>query len=112
MCFVSIFVFAVKVINQGCYQGNMAQALAQWQHPVASSEALDELHWAMCPTSYPHICMEIKIASILLAFFSSSILIVPTTVDNDHVMVNIIINQVAILKCIMSTFYSYIMVSC
>jgi hypothetical protein len=23
----------------------MVQALAQWQHPVASSEALDVVHW-------------------------------------------------------------------
>jgi hypothetical protein len=30
---------------------------------VASSEALDVLHWVMCPASYRRICMAINIAS-------------------------------------------------
>jgi hypothetical protein len=48
----------------------MAQALAQWQHPVASSEALDVLHRAMRPASHRRICRVIKVASNSLpAFF-------------------------------------------
>jgi hypothetical protein len=36
--------------------------LAQWQRPVASSEALDLLHWAMRAVTYQHIAMAIEIA--------------------------------------------------
>ncbi len=36
--------------------------LAQWWHPVASSEALDPLHWPMRAVSYRHIAMVIKMA--------------------------------------------------
>ena len=36
--------------------------LAQWWHPVASSEALDLLHRAMRAVLYPHIAMAIKTA--------------------------------------------------
>jgi hypothetical protein len=38
------------------------QVLAQWWHPVASSEALDLLHQAMCMVTYHHIVMAIKTA--------------------------------------------------
>jgi hypothetical protein len=65
----------------------MEQALAQWQHPVASSEAWDVIHWAMCPTSYRRIHMVIKITSTFPAFLSSLIQLLPTTVDKNHVMV-------------------------
>jgi hypothetical protein len=37
---------------------------------VASSEALDVLHWTMCPTSHHHIRMVIEITSNLPAFFA------------------------------------------
>jgi hypothetical protein len=37
-------------------------ALAQWQRPVASSEALDLLHWAMHAVTYRRIAMAIKMA--------------------------------------------------
>jgi hypothetical protein len=38
--------------------------LAQWWHPVASSEGLDLLiHWAMRAISYRSIIMAIKMAS-------------------------------------------------
>jgi len=47
----------------------MAQALDQLWHPVASSEALDVLHWAMHPTLYRSIRMAIKIPSDLPEFF-------------------------------------------
>jgi hypothetical protein len=36
--------------------------LAQWQHPVASPEALDLLHWAMRAVMYRRIAMAIKTA--------------------------------------------------
>jgi hypothetical protein len=36
--------------------------LARWQQPVASSEALDLLHWAMCAVMYRRITMTIKMA--------------------------------------------------
>jgi hypothetical protein len=42
--------------------------LAQWQHPVASSEALDLLHWAMHAVTYQCIAMAIKMASFLGQF--------------------------------------------
>jgi hypothetical protein len=42
--------------------------LAQWQHPVASSEALDLLHWAMHAVTYRRIAMAIKTASFLGVF--------------------------------------------
>jgi hypothetical protein len=38
------------------------QALNQWQHPVASSEAPDMLYWSMRPASYRCIAMAIEIA--------------------------------------------------
>jgi hypothetical protein len=49
----------------------MAQTLTQWQwqYPVASSEALDVLHWAMGPALYRRIHMVIETASNLPAFF-------------------------------------------
>jgi hypothetical protein len=42
--------------------------LAQWRHPVASSEALDLLHWAMCTVVYWRIAMAIKMASFAGVF--------------------------------------------
>jgi hypothetical protein len=50
-------------------QGDTAQALAQWRHPVASSEALDVLYQAMRPASYRCIAMAIEIAIDLPAIF-------------------------------------------
>ena len=42
--------------------------LAQWRHPVASSEALDLLHWAMRAVTYRRIAMAIKTATFLGVF--------------------------------------------
>ena len=47
----------------------MVQTFAQWQHPDASSEALDVLHWAMHPALHRRTYMVIKVASNLPAFF-------------------------------------------
>ncbi len=42
--------------------------LARWQQPVASSEALDLLHWAMRAVTYWRIAMAIKTATFLGVF--------------------------------------------
>ncbi len=42
--------------------------LAQWQRLVASNEALDLLHRAMCAVTYWHIAMFIKTATFLESF--------------------------------------------
>jgi hypothetical protein len=42
--------------------------LAQWQHPVASSEALDLLHRAMHAVTYRRIAIAIKTATFLGVF--------------------------------------------
>jgi hypothetical protein len=42
--------------------------LARWQRPVASSEALDLLHWAMHAIMYRRIAMAIKMASFVGVF--------------------------------------------
>jgi hypothetical protein len=63
LCVFNVFV------DHGGHWGNTAQALARWQHPVASSEARDVLHWAMCPSLYHRIRMVIEITSTFPAFF-------------------------------------------
>jgi hypothetical protein len=62
----------------------MVQALAQWRHPVALSEALDVLHWAMRLASYRHIHMANEIASDSTAFFVVVNLLWPTTIAKKH----------------------------
>jgi hypothetical protein len=57
-----------KFVNHGDRRGNTAQALDQWRHPVALSEAPDVLHWEMRPTLYRCIAMAIEIASYSPAF--------------------------------------------
>ena len=42
--------------------------LARWQHPVASSKALDLLHRAMRAVMYQRITMAIKMASFVGVF--------------------------------------------
>jgi hypothetical protein len=42
--------------------------LAQWQRPVAFSEALDLLHWAMRAVTYRCIAMAIKMAIFARVF--------------------------------------------
>jgi hypothetical protein len=46
----------------------LEQVLAQWLHPVASSEALDLLHWAMRTVLYHRTAMAIKTASFVPLF--------------------------------------------
>jgi hypothetical protein len=42
--------------------------LAQWQRPVASSKALDLLHWAMCAVLYRRTAAAINMATFLGVF--------------------------------------------
>jgi hypothetical protein len=42
--------------------------LTQWQHPVASIEAVDLLHWAMPAVTYRRIAMTIKMAIFARVF--------------------------------------------
>jgi hypothetical protein len=42
--------------------------LAQWRRPVASSEALDLLNWAVCAVLYRCIAVAIKTATFLGVF--------------------------------------------
>jgi hypothetical protein len=67
------FLLVLCVFHQNCNHGgrqaNTAQTLAQWRHPLASSQALDVFHWAMCPALHQHIPMVIKIASNFPASF-------------------------------------------
>ncbi len=58
-----------KIVDHGGLWGNTAQALAQWQHPVAFSEAQGVLHWAICPALYRLIHMATKITSNSCVFF-------------------------------------------
>ena len=70
-----------KIIDHGGRRGDAMQALAQWQHPLASSEALDVLHWAMRPASHRHIRMVVEIVVNLPACFVASILLLATTIS-------------------------------
>jgi hypothetical protein len=58
-----------KIVSHGGHRGNAMHSLARWWHPVASSEAQDVLHRAMCPASRHRIRMAIEIASYSPAFF-------------------------------------------
>ncbi len=42
--------------------------LAQWWCAVASSKAMDLLHWEMCAVTYRRIAMVIKMASFVGVF--------------------------------------------
>jgi hypothetical protein len=70
-----------EFVDHGGRRGNTVQALAQWQNPVASSEALDVIHRTMRPASYHFIAMAIEIVINLPAFFVSSISLLATTVS-------------------------------
>jgi hypothetical protein len=69
-----------KFIDHGGRRGNTMQALDQWQHPVASSEALDVLYREMRPTLYRCITMALEIAIDSPAFFVAIDLFSPTTI--------------------------------
>ena len=48
--------------DHGVRQANTAWAHALWQHIVASHEATDTLHWAMCLAPYLPCGMVVAIA--------------------------------------------------
>jgi hypothetical protein len=81
LCFVSVFYVLFEFDDHGSCRGDKAQALAQWWHPVASSEALDVLYRAMRPALYCCIAMAIQIVVNLPAFFVSSISLLAATIS-------------------------------
>ena len=76
-----------KFINHGSRRGNTAQALAQWQHSVALSEALDVLHLVMHHVRYHSIRMVIETSSNFPVSVLSLI-----TIAKDQVMVMVVKN--------------------
>jgi hypothetical protein len=56
-------VYFNEFVDHGDHKGITAHELAQWRHPVASSEALDMLYRAMHPTLYRCIAGAIEITS-------------------------------------------------
>ncbi len=54
----------------------LEQVLARWWNPVASSEALNHLYWAMRAVSYCCIAMAIKTASKVGVLFDCCFLII------------------------------------
>jgi hypothetical protein len=84
MCFVSVLCYFNEFVGHGGRQVDTAQALARWRHLVASSEALNVLHRAMCPASYHRVCMAIEITSNLPTFFVVDDSLLPTTIVKKH----------------------------
>jgi hypothetical protein len=70
------------VDHGGCH-GDAMRALAQWWHPLASSEALVVLHRSMRPASHRRIRMVVEIIVDLPAFFVVSISLL-ATIDKKH----------------------------
>ena len=68
--------FSTEIVDHGG-----RRALAQWWHPLASSEVLVVLHPAMHPESDRHIRMVVEIVIDLPAFFVASILLLATTIS-------------------------------
>jgi hypothetical protein len=62
LCFGSDFLVSFEIDDLGVHRGNMVQVLTRCRHPVASNEALDVIHQAMCSVLYRHICMATKIS--------------------------------------------------
>ena len=99
MCFVSGFVFSANFNNhEGGRRGNMAHALAQWWHPVASSEAMEVLHRVMRPSSNSQLNLHgnQNHQQFACIFIIVNLLLV-TTVANEYVMVNMKQNQFVLL---------------
>jgi len=73
--------FLFKFVDHGSRRGDVMQALARWQYPVASSEAEDVLHRAMRPASHRRIRMAIEIVVNVPAFFVSLISLLDTPIS-------------------------------
>jgi hypothetical protein len=54
--------FLSQIDDHGGRWDNMVQILAQWRRPVASSAAMDCLHWAMCSVLHHSTHMVIEMA--------------------------------------------------
>jgi len=80
LCFDSVLFCFNEFVDHGGRRGDTAQALAQWRHPVASSEAWDVLHQAMRPASYRRIRMVIEITSDSPAIFVVADSLLPTNI--------------------------------
>jgi hypothetical protein len=63
-CVLLVFFFLFEIVDHDGCRGNMARALARWQHLVALHEVTDALHWAMRPALHHRIRMAFKIASV------------------------------------------------
>ncbi len=72
--------FSAEIVDHVGRRGNVMQALAQWRHPVASSEALDVLHRVIWPAPYHRIRMAIEVASDLPAFVVVANSLLPTNI--------------------------------
>jgi hypothetical protein len=70
LCFITV-IFSFEIINHGGLQGDMACALASWQHLVALHGAKDALHWAMRIAPYPPGGMVIEIVVDLATFIGN-----------------------------------------
>jgi len=98
-----------EFVNHGGRRGDKEQALAQWQHQVAFSLALDMLHRAMHPTSFCRIRMAIEIASNLPAFFLVVDLLLPTTIElNNIVIIHLYLKRDTALFISILAVYSYV----
>ena len=73
--------FLTKIDDHGGRHGDAMQALAQWLHPLASSEALVVLHQAMHPALHCRIRMVVEIVVDLPAFFVALISLLATTIS-------------------------------
>jgi hypothetical protein len=74
-------VISTEIVDLGGRRNDAMRALAQWWHPLASSEALVVLHRAMRPASHRRIRMVVKIVIELPAFFVASISLLATTIS-------------------------------
>jgi hypothetical protein len=74
-------VFSTKIVDHGGRRGNAMRALARWQNPLASSEALVVLHRAMRPALHCRIRMVVEMVADLPAFFAASILLLATNIS-------------------------------
>ena len=73
--------FSAEIVDHGGRRGDAMRALAQWRHPVASTEALDVLHWVMHPALYRCIAMAIEIGNNFPSFFVADNSLSPTTIS-------------------------------
>jgi hypothetical protein len=64
-----VFFVSFKIDDLGGCRGDTMQALARWQYPVAFSDTLNVVHWAMRSVLYRRIRMVNKITSKIGVLF-------------------------------------------